>query len=72
MKITKKFRQAIKSGQLKMRLCLELGITQDSLYRWLLYDNEKFAHLKVIKAVTKLTGLTQEEMFEEEEVTENA
>lgn len=67
MKISEKFRTAIKSEETKMLLALEIGIAYGSLQRWLIYDNEKLATLRNIAAITKVTGLVEEDIFEDEE-----
>lgn len=66
MKISEKFRTAIKSEETKMLLALEIGIAYGSLQRWLIYDNEKLATLRNIAAITKVTGLVEGDIFEKE------
>jgi hypothetical protein len=64
--VTQKFREAIKNDNVKMDLAKEIGIAYPTLHRWLRNDNEKFATLKNIVAITKITGLTESEIFEPE------
>ena len=64
MKVSKKFLESLKPDRIKSLLTLELDISRSTLNRWIQVENEKFAHLKVIEAITKITGLTQEEIFE--------
>lgn len=63
MTITKKFRESIKNDQIKMELAKEIGVSYGSLTRWIYYDNDKFERLSIIAAITKVTGLTQDEIF---------
>ena len=64
MTLTKAFRAAIKDDKVKMNLALEIGVTYITLQRWLTKDNEKFATLKNIAAIQKITGLRQKQIFE--------
>ena len=67
MKLSKLFLEEISTDKVRLPLCVELGVSYDTLKRWMYYDNEKFATLKVIAAINKVTGLTQDEIFEFEE-----
>lgn len=64
MKLSKEFNKRIKPDVKKSELCIELGISRATLMRWLTKQNEKFAHLEVIKGITNVLGLVQDEIFE--------
>lgn len=68
MIVTNKFREAIKKDEKKMELASKLGISYGSLQRWLINDNVKFATLPNIKIINEVTGLTEEQIFEQEAV----
>lgn len=65
MIITEKLKTALSKDSTRLPLASELGVSYSTLTRWVLYDNEKLATLKVIAAITKVTGMKQEEMFVE-------
>ncbi|WP_018676406.1 hypothetical protein [Riemerella columbina] len=67
MKVSQLLREKLRPDKVKSNLCLELGVSRSTLDRWLARENEKIANLIVIKAITKLTGLTQEQIFEPED-----
>ncbi len=67
MILTDKLKTNIKGSKFKTRLAFELDVDRDTIYKWLKRDSKELRNLKFINAVTKLTGLTQEEMFVEEE-----
>lgn len=67
MRLSDKLRKCLSSDTVRLPLAIELGISYNTLYRWLYQDQEKFATLKNIEAITRVTGLTQDEMFEKEE-----
>ena len=66
MKITKQFRQSLAPDSKKSELCLAIDISRSTLIRWMSKENEKFMNINLIPKISKVTGLTQEEMFEED------
>lgn len=64
MKISKEFKKRIKPDLKKSELCIELQISRPTLNRWLTNQNEKFGHLEIIRGITKVLGLVQDEIFE--------
>lgn len=66
MNISEKLKGKLDSRTARLHLAAECGVGYSTLTRWLLYDNEKFATLKNIAAIEKITGLKQEEIFEQE------
>lgn len=66
MKLSKEFRKRISPDLNKSKLCIELNISRSTLNRWLTKENSKFGHLDIIRGITKVLGLTQEEIFEPE------
>lgn len=67
MKPTRLFIDKIMNSRTQQELALELEVHFVTIRRWCdKEDWEKFATLKVIAAITKITGLTQDEIFEPE------
>ena len=66
MRITKLFRQTLAPDSKKSELCLELDISRSTLMRWMSKENEKFMNINLIPKISKITGLEQNEMFEED------
>lgn len=66
MKVSQLFREKLKGTSVKADLAKEIGVAYSTIVRWYYSQNEKFANLKVIEAIKKVTGLKQEEIFEEE------
>ena len=66
MKLSKEFKKRISPDLKKSELCIELKISRSTLNRWLAKENEKFGHLEIIKGITNVLGLTQEQIFEME------
>lgn len=66
MKVSQLFMEKLKSDSIRARVADILGLNYSTITRWYYYDNDKLNHLKVIEAVGKLTGLTLEDMIEQE------
>lgn len=67
MKLSKKLEALLSSDNVRLPLATEMKISYSTFNRWYYNDQEKFATLKNIAAIEKITGLKQEEMFEKEE-----
>ncbi|MRM94378.1 hypothetical protein D1Z98_05140 [Riemerella anatipestifer] len=67
MQVSKRLKEKLRPDKIKSALCLELDISRSTLNRWLSKENDKIANLIVIDAINKITGLTQEEIFEKKQ-----
>lgn len=56
----------MRGTSIKAQLASKLNVAYSTIVRWYYKENDKFARLDVIQAITELTGLTQEEIFETE------
>ena len=67
MKLTKQitdfFNQQGSKQRLRMLLALELDVSFETVSRWLNRDNEKLDNTKGRNALMKLTGLSNDELF---------
>ena len=61
--ITDFFNQQGSKQRLRMLLALELDVSFETVSRWLNRDNEKLDNTKGRNALMKLTGLSNEELF---------
>ncbi|MGV4405285.1 hypothetical protein ACQ1PF_09645 [Ornithobacterium rhinotracheale] len=64
MKVSQLFREKLKGTSVKADLAKEIGVAYSTIVRWYYYKNEKFARLDVVKAIEKVTGLNEKEIFE--------
>ena len=71
MKLSEKLAKALMDDKTRMLFAIEVGVSYATIRRWIYEDHSKFATLKNIAALEKITALRQDEMFEMEE-TENA
>ena len=67
MALSKILREKLTSDSVKMPLALEMGVAYSTLVRWMLDDQKRFETLDNIAAIEKITGLKQEEMFDNSE-----
>lgn len=61
--ITDFFNQQGSKQRLRMLLALELDVSFETVSRWLNRDNEKLDNTKGRNALMKLTGLSNDELF---------
>lgn len=66
MKLTQKAIEKLRPAAVQTALAVKVGLSYPAIRKWFYKDRSKFARLDVIKAITELTGLTQEEIFEKE------
>ena len=68
MILTANAREKLESDQVKMKICLELGIAYVTIRRWLKDEvvHENLTKKKSIEAIVKFTGLKESEIFEQE------
>ena len=66
MKLTKKVKKILVDDQVKMRICLELGIAYITFKRWINDDHDNLMKKATINTLMKFTGLTEDEIFETE------
>lgn len=58
--------EKLKPASIQTKIAAELGVSYSAVSKWYYQDNDKFAHLRVIKAIEKITGLKQKQIFENE------
>ncbi|MCT3788679.1 hypothetical protein HZQ67_15035 [Elizabethkingia anophelis] len=68
MKLSKKFKEWLKPDAKKSELCMELNISRSTLSRWISKSPENLSRLDRVEIIKGLSGLTQEELFESEEI----
>jgi len=61
--ITDFFNQQGSKQRLRMLLALELDVSFETVSRWLNRDNEKLDNTKGRNALMKLTGISNDELF---------
>ncbi|MDV3774548.1 hypothetical protein CMU14_15855 [Elizabethkingia anophelis] len=66
MKLSKKFKEWLKPDAKKSELCMGLKISRSTLSRWLAKSPENLSRLDRVEIIKRLSGLSQEEMFEAE------
>lgn len=66
MILTKQAKEILAVEQNKIHLCHLLNVSYATMHRWLRDDCEKLTMLRVINAMSEVTGLTEEELFEQE------
>ncbi|MCT4237846.1 hypothetical protein HZP42_15795 [Elizabethkingia anophelis] len=68
MKLSKKFKEWLRPDAKKSELCLELNISRATLSRWMSKSPENLSRLDRVQVIKEMSGLTQEELFESEEI----
>ena len=67
MKLTKEFKEKIRGDEKRYPLSQLFGVSQSTLQRWTnLKKHENLTTIKSIKILKEFTGLTQDQIFEEE------
>ena len=62
MTLSKLLREKLDANT-RYRLALELGIGVSTIDRWYYNNNDKFGHIKIINAITRITGVKLKDMF---------
>ena len=73
MLLTKTANLAIKGMVVKekKRLCNKIGITIDTLYRWLRTNDDSLTKRNVLKAISEETGIPIDDILEQDELVED-
>lgn len=67
MRFTKEFKEKIKGDRKKFALSELFGVSHSSFTRWLnLKNSDKLTTIERIKILTEFTGLSQDEIFEDD------
>lgn len=67
MKLTKEFREKIRGDEKRFSLSKKLGVSTHTLVRWLNVEkHDNLTTLKRIKIICEFTGLSQSQIFDEE------
>lgn len=66
MKLSEKAKKFLGDEQIKLKICLELGVAYFTFYRWTSKNSRKLTELRTIKAICEITGLGLDELFEQE------
>ena len=59
-------KEKLSTDEVKMSICLELGISYLTFRRWLKSNHSNLTKIATINAICKVTDLTEEEIFETE------
>lgn len=64
MTFTQKFKEIIKSDDMKMKLAMEMGISYSTMIRRLkIHKYDEITKPKYLKVISEVTGLAQDEIF---------
>jgi hypothetical protein len=63
MELTKKFIEATKSEEVRMKIALESGTTFSTLSRWITNNSKLISQKHVLVAINKVTGLKESEIL---------
>lgn len=55
----------------KKRLCNKIGVTIDTLYRWLRTNDDSLTKRNVLKAISEETGIPIDDILEQDELVED-
>ncbi|CAA7197508.1 helix-turn-helix domain-containing protein [Chryseobacterium potabilaquae] len=68
MKLSKKLKEWLKPDDKKSELSMALKISRSTLSRWMNKTPENLSRLDRIEKIKELSGLSQEDMFENDKV----
>ena len=63
MELSTAVKEKLISGETKMRIALDLGISYISLSNWLRANHSNLTKLETIAAISRHTGIAQEDLF---------
>jgi hypothetical protein len=64
MELTTIAKEKLGTDEVKMKIALELGKSYLTMRRWIIKGHDNMTKKKTIQAITKHTGLTEDEIFE--------
>ncbi|MCC9071236.1 hypothetical protein LNQ49_06465 [Flavobacterium sp. F-65] len=64
MELTKVAKEKLGTDEVKMQIALELGKSYLTMRRWINKNHDNLTKTKSIEAITKFTGLKENEIFE--------
>lgn len=65
MKLTPLALEKLNSEETRMRVCLDLGISLVTLWRWMKSNNKRLHSLDAQKSISTHTGLSIEDVYEQ-------
>ena len=69
MELTTKFKETVKPERVRMQIALEAGETFSTLTRWVNTKSELLTQKRILKAIEKITGLKENQIFKLEKAT---
>jgi hypothetical protein len=66
MELTQTAKEKLGNDQVKMKICLDLGISYITFVRWIkgVKVHENFTKSRSLEVITKHTGISSDEMFQ--------
>lgn len=68
MELTNISKKNLASQEVRMKIAIDVKTSLSTISRWIRNEDERLTQLNVIKAISKHTGLSQEEIFEPETI----